>query len=38
MLASLERLRALEGAGARLVFGHDPEQWKGVPQAPAAVD
>jgi glyoxylase-like metal-dependent hydrolase (beta-lactamase superfamily II) len=38
MLASLERLRALESAGARLVFGHDPEQWKSVPQAPAAMD
>ncbi|MFO1328574.1 MAG: N-acyl homoserine lactonase family protein [Rubrivivax sp.] len=35
MLASLERLAALERGGARLYFGHDPEQWKGVPQAPA---
>ena len=26
---------ALEKAGARLFFGHDPEFWKDVPQAPA---
>jgi glyoxylase-like metal-dependent hydrolase (beta-lactamase superfamily II) len=38
MLASLRRLRALEDAGARLFFGHDPEQWKSVPQAPRAVE
>ena len=37
MLASLHRLRAWRDAGARLFFGHDPEQWKGVPQAPAEV-
>ncbi|HTZ37961.1 MAG TPA: N-acyl homoserine lactonase family protein [Stellaceae bacterium] len=35
MLASLDRLEALEKAGARIVFGHDPEFWRGVPQAPA---
>jgi glyoxylase-like metal-dependent hydrolase (beta-lactamase superfamily II) len=28
MLASLDRLVALEGAGARIFFGHDPEFWK----------
>jgi glyoxylase-like metal-dependent hydrolase (beta-lactamase superfamily II) len=37
MLASLHRLRAWQQAGARLFFGHDPEQWKDVPQAPAEV-
>jgi len=37
MLASLQRLRALEAAGARLFFGHDPGQWEGVPQAPQAI-
>jgi glyoxylase-like metal-dependent hydrolase (beta-lactamase superfamily II) len=37
MLASLHRLRAWRDAGARLFFGHDPTQWKGVPQAPAEV-
>jgi glyoxylase-like metal-dependent hydrolase (beta-lactamase superfamily II) len=37
MLASLERLRALQAAGARIVFGHDPELWATVPQAPAEV-
>ncbi len=35
MLASLDRLDALERGGARLVFGHDPDLWRSVPQAPA---
>jgi len=35
MRASLERLRALQGRGARIVYGHDPEFWRSVPQAPA---
>jgi len=35
MLASLDRLAALEAAGARIVFGHDPTFWRTVPQAPA---
>ena len=35
MLASLDRLAALENGGATLFFGHDPEFWKDVPQAPA---
>jgi N-acyl homoserine lactone hydrolase len=34
MLASLDRLAALEKAGARIFFGHDPEFWSTVPQAP----
>jgi glyoxylase-like metal-dependent hydrolase (beta-lactamase superfamily II) len=34
MLASLDRLEALEKGGAKLIFGHDPEFWKDVPQAP----
>jgi N-acyl homoserine lactone hydrolase len=37
MLASLHRLRALRDAGARLVYGHDPELWATLPQAPAAL-
>ncbi len=37
MLASLHRLRALRDAGARLFFGHDPEQWATVPQAPMEI-
>jgi glyoxylase-like metal-dependent hydrolase (beta-lactamase superfamily II) len=37
MLVSLRRLGALRAAGARLVFGHDPEDWRNVPQAPAPV-
>ncbi|MGH7039560.1 MAG: N-acyl homoserine lactonase family protein [Stellaceae bacterium] len=36
MLSSLDRLEALERGGARLFFGHDPEFWRTVPQAPAA--
>ena len=34
MLASLDRLEALEKGGAKLIFGHDAEFWKGVPQGP----
>ncbi|HZQ02056.1 MAG TPA: N-acyl homoserine lactonase family protein [Reyranella sp.] len=34
MLASLDRLEALEKGGAKLIFGHDPDFWKDVPQAP----
>jgi len=37
MLASLDRLEALEQGGARIFFGHDPEFWRTVPQAPAQV-
>ena len=37
MLASLDLLASLEAAGARILFGHDGEFWKGVPQAPAAI-
>jgi N-acyl homoserine lactone hydrolase len=33
MLASYQRLRALEAAGARLYFGHDPAPWEADPQA-----
>jgi len=34
MLASLDRLEVLEKGGAKLIFGHDLEFWKGVPQGP----
>lgn len=37
MLASLDRLEALERAGARIFFGHDPGFWTTVPQAPGPV-
>jgi N-acyl homoserine lactone hydrolase len=37
MLASLERLAALEAGGARIFFGHDDAFWQSVPQAPAAI-
>ena len=32
---TLDRLEALERSGAKLIFGHDPEFWKSVPQGPA---
>jgi len=34
MLAVLLRFRALQAAGTRILFGHDPEFWKTVPQGP----
>ena len=37
MLASLEVLKKLQGEGARIFYGHDPEFWAGVPQAPAEI-
>jgi N-acyl homoserine lactone hydrolase len=37
MLASLDRLDALERGGARIVFGHDPKFWQTVPQAPDTI-
>ena len=37
MLASLDRLEALERGGARVFFGHDPEFWRTVPQAPTPI-
>jgi len=37
MLASLQRLRALRDAGARIFYGHDPDFWATVPQAPREI-
>jgi hypothetical protein len=37
VLAALDRLEALENGGVRIFFGHDPEFWRSVPQAPAAI-
>lgn len=37
MLASLQRLRALAAVGTRIVYGHDPEAWAIMPQAPVAI-
>jgi glyoxylase-like metal-dependent hydrolase (beta-lactamase superfamily II) len=37
MRASLLRLRALRERGARIFFGHDPEFWASLPQAPVAI-
>lgn len=36
-LESLHALRRLQAGGARILFGHDPEQWATVAQAPATV-
>jgi N-acyl homoserine lactone hydrolase len=36
-LASLRRLRALRDAGARMVYGHDGDQWATLPRAPAPI-
>ncbi|WP_416899293.1 MAG: N-acyl homoserine lactonase family protein [Minwuia sp.] len=37
MLESLRKLKALQDRGARIFYGHDPEFWKTVPQAPEAI-
>ncbi len=37
MRLSLGRLKELQKRGARIMYGHDPEFWKTVPQAPEAV-
>ena len=37
MLESMRSLRRLRDAGARVIYGNDPEHWVGVPQAPAAI-
>ena len=37
MLVALDRLEALEKAGARVFFGHDPDFWQTVPQAPQPI-
>ena len=36
-LATLDRLAQLERNGARIFFGHDPEFWQRIPQAPKPV-
>jgi glyoxylase-like metal-dependent hydrolase (beta-lactamase superfamily II) len=33
-LAVFHRLREMQARGARIMFGHDPDFWKTVPQAP----
>lgn len=37
MLDSLMLLRRMQGEGARIFFGHDPDFWATVPQAPLPV-
>lgn len=38
MLVSLHALRRLRDAGARIIFGHDPEDWATIPQAPTCME
>lgn len=33
-LAVLKRFREMQARGSRIMFGHDPEFWKTIPQAP----
>ncbi len=35
--ASLRRLREMREGGLETIYGHDPEQWAGLPKAPAAI-
>lgn len=37
MLESVRRLCRLRDRGARIFYGHDPELWRDVPQAPAGI-
>lgn len=37
MRNSLHKLRQLQARGARIFYGHDPEFWKTLPQAPAPI-
>jgi N-acyl homoserine lactone hydrolase len=37
-LESVRRLRGLRDSGARMIFGHDPDQWATIPRAPEPVD
>lgn len=34
MLAILTRLREMQARGATIIYGHDPDFWKTIPQAP----
>lgn len=34
---SIQRLKAMEDRGARIIAGHDPEQWATLPKAPVAM-
>ena len=37
MRASLEKLKSLQDGGALLMYGHDPDFWADIPQAPVAI-
>lgn len=38
MLGSLQRLQQLQAAGAEIFYGHDPDFWATVPQAPLVIE
>jgi glyoxylase-like metal-dependent hydrolase (beta-lactamase superfamily II) len=37
MLAALQRLRTLAAVGTRIIYGHEPEMWTMLPEAPVAL-
>jgi glyoxylase-like metal-dependent hydrolase (beta-lactamase superfamily II) len=37
MIASLKTLKKLQDGGARIFYGHDPDFWNEVPQAPLEI-
>lgn len=37
MMTSLQGLAALRQAGATMVYGHDPDEWPSIPQAPSTL-
>ena len=37
MLKSLHAIQALKDRGVRIFYGHDPEFWRTVPQAPVPI-
>ena len=37
MREPLQRFQRLQATGTRIFFGHDPEFWSSLPQAPAEI-
>ena len=38
MIESLKHFRALQSKGTQIFYGHDPEFWQKVPQAPLRIE
>jgi hypothetical protein len=36
-MAVFQRLREMQARGSRIMYGHDPDFWKTVPQAPERI-